>query len=1005
MTQIKVRARAVDMLGRQQIAGIPTAIHELFKNAHDAYATRVEVDYFRDTQILVIRDNGYGMTRHDVENRWLTLGTESRVNSNDTLIENDASSPIASAYLEKQDQWKRPTNIAHRIIMGEKGIGRLAIAVIAPITIVLTRATRPSGLHDLVLALVHWGIFEQPGVDLNSIDVPIKEIASGLLPTNTDIKELAGKIFSNLENLKDEISPLAFQSLIRDLNRVCKISPDKIIELLNKDSSGLPLSLSDTHHGTHFLMLPVAQELNDDIDGGADREASKLERNLLGFSNFMRPEAPVIETEFRDHDAYETRSLIGPNNFFTLEEFKTVDHSFEGEFDDFGQFKGTVSIFGKPREFVCNWPSGKGRQSRCGSFKIKFAHVHGNQRESLLSVEDWTSITKKLDRIGGIYIYRDGIRILPYGNSDVDWLDIEKRRTKSASDWFFSFRRVFGYVSITHALNGALSEKAGREGFRENQAYRDFRSILINFFEQLALEFFRSSSPQGDDYFSKKEELRAQAEILQKQKKKAEARRTDFRNELDRFFDRYEKNYFENEAFKCVSKLKDALYLLPFESDPGASVLSLKNIEVETWRTLRRLENENTVSQPKGLALGKALERDWHAYERMAKDIKEKILNPLRSDISSEIRAKINGKIENSFRVEGALQEIEEERNNTIKHLSTMRKAALMAADAMHNTIRATLTAEFSEVRQSMEEFVGEFTKRAANKPDELDRARQEFDIQFAELFRRETSVFDSFKRQIDELTEGITLRETLDDRFAALEAQNHRLEEQLDFYADYAQIGMAVGILQHEFEGAANGIRSSIGALKPWADRNPSIAKIYVPLRTHIEHLDGYLRAIDPLGRRLYRSTVMLSGEEILSSIRRVFGPKLEEENIELSVSERFRNFSIEGKSASLVGAFMNLIDNAIYWVSSRAIDKKNIGLDADEVGFLITNTGPGIEERIRDQIFDFGYSKKPGGRGMGLAVSRDALRRDGLDLELLNAGSAIKPIFRILKNEEHIK
>ena len=45
MARIKVRARAVDMLGRQQIAGIPTAIHELFKNAHDAYADRVRVDY------------------------------------------------------------------------------------------------------------------------------------------------------------------------------------------------------------------------------------------------------------------------------------------------------------------------------------------------------------------------------------------------------------------------------------------------------------------------------------------------------------------------------------------------------------------------------------------------------------------------------------------------------------------------------------------------------------------------------------------------------------------------------------------------------------------------------------------------------------------------------------------------------------------------------------------------------------------------------------------------
>ncbi len=69
MAKFAVRARAVDMLGRQQIAGIPTAIHELFKNAHDAYATRVEADFIRANRLLVIRDNGLGMTREDFESK------------------------------------------------------------------------------------------------------------------------------------------------------------------------------------------------------------------------------------------------------------------------------------------------------------------------------------------------------------------------------------------------------------------------------------------------------------------------------------------------------------------------------------------------------------------------------------------------------------------------------------------------------------------------------------------------------------------------------------------------------------------------------------------------------------------------------------------------------------------------------------------------------------------------------------------------------------------------
>lgn len=45
MAQFKTRARALDLLGRQQIAGIPTAINELIKNAHDAYADKFDIDF------------------------------------------------------------------------------------------------------------------------------------------------------------------------------------------------------------------------------------------------------------------------------------------------------------------------------------------------------------------------------------------------------------------------------------------------------------------------------------------------------------------------------------------------------------------------------------------------------------------------------------------------------------------------------------------------------------------------------------------------------------------------------------------------------------------------------------------------------------------------------------------------------------------------------------------------------------------------------------------------
>src|SRR5215218_10051661 len=161
MAKFKTRARALDMLGRQQIVGIPTAISELFKNAHDAYAKSVQVDYFRDQDIFVLRDSGVGMTEEEFLNRWLAIGTESKLGSKKT------GTPLPP----------KPKGMEARPMLGEKGIGRLAIGAIGPQVLILTRAnrkeksedTKAPRIHDTVVAFVNWRIFENPGINLEEI--------------------------------------------------------------------------------------------------------------------------------------------------------------------------------------------------------------------------------------------------------------------------------------------------------------------------------------------------------------------------------------------------------------------------------------------------------------------------------------------------------------------------------------------------------------------------------------------------------------------------------------------------------------------------------------------------------------------------------------------------------------------------------------------------------------------------------------------------------------------
>jgi len=179
MATFKTRARTLDMFGRQQIAGIPTAISELLKNAHDAYADRAEIDLYRSDGLFVLRDDGIGMSREDFEERWLTLGTESKLDP--------AKPPPRSP-----DKPPRP-------MLGEKGIGRLAIATIGPQLLVLTRARTDNGSSGLTAAFLNWGIFEWPGVNLEDIKVPVWSFPNGSLPSARDMAEMVDEFRAGAE--------------------------------------------------------------------------------------------------------------------------------------------------------------------------------------------------------------------------------------------------------------------------------------------------------------------------------------------------------------------------------------------------------------------------------------------------------------------------------------------------------------------------------------------------------------------------------------------------------------------------------------------------------------------------------------------------------------------------------------------------------------------------------------------------------------------------------------
>ena len=195
----------------------------------------------------------------------------------------------------------------------------------------------------------------------------------------------------------------------------------------------------------------------------------------------------------------------------------------------------------------------------------------------------------------------------------------------------------------------------------------------------------------------------------------------------------------------------------------------------------------------------------------------------------------------------------------------------------------------------------------------------------------------------------------------------------------------MAVEIINHEFSATVRSLRNNLRSLKAWADVNAELDALYRDLRASFDHLDGYLTLFTPLHRRLYRKAVEIRGSEIHEFLSDLFRERLARHGVQLLMTESFAESTMTGYPSSFYPVYVNLIDNAIYWLSGQNPSlRRRIELDARSGVYFVSDSGPGISARDRDVVFEDGFTRKPGGRGMGLAISREALRRVGYDLKL---------------------
>jgi signal transduction histidine kinase len=967
MATFRVKARTVDMLGRQQIAGIPTAISELFKNAHDAYARNVEVDYFRRENLFVLRDDGLGMTKDDFEQRWLSLGTESKLGT-----------ATLSMPPRDLDQPKRPT-------LGEKGIGRLAVAIIGPQALILTRAKREGEASDkLVAAYINWTMFELPGIDLSDIVIPLLEIPGGRLPGAKDVSRMLGEASRCLDKLSERSDARKIREIRGQLSSF-SVDPNEW-----EWKPGTPV-LTGPGCGTHFFIQPADTIIKDDIDSRqSESKATRFERNLVGFTNTMVPgRAPPIVARFRDHKTEGPPvELIADTAFFTPDEFQEVDHHFRGTFDEYGQFRGQVGVYQtKPEDYVLTWGESDGKKTQCGPFNLSFAYMQGTQRDSLVPPDEHTRMRRKLDRIGGLYIYRDGIRVQPYGDSDFDWLDIERNRTLGAGYYFYSYRRIFGFIELSAGKNDALSEKAGREGFRDNTAYRQLRSILMNFFVQTAGDFFRESGKFADAHLERKADLNRNEDIRRRQASNVRKKRAVFQESIGKAFSMFDDVSAEREVKAVFEATKvEADGVIRQKIPTPQKAMALMRIEKSGRDKIADIRRSVAITKPRGISLSRALSNEWSSYSSHFDRLVSETFEPTENEIEryvSKIAASSQIPLNDAARLTAAVSEFTEDALRSVRSLRTDVGALTTQIAAK---VRDTTRDSYHAVNHAVDEVMAELAalQRSSTRTKDLSTVREELAQKITTVHRTEAARLERLRDQLNEVNrvweEGAFDTTELT---VAIEEELDELRERRDTDIELAQIGLALNTVSHEFEKNVGSIREGIQRLGAWAAENPELNDLHQELRVSFDHLDEYLTLFTQLDRRANATRIEITGKQIFEFCERLFSTRLERHRIKLVSSTSFRRATLQSYPSSIYPVFVNLIDNAIYWLQ-RNRGERTITLDADGADLLIRDNGPGVSIRDRENIFALNFSRKPGGRGMGLHISRETLARVGLKLDL---------------------
>lgn len=969
----KTRARTVDHLGREQIADVPTAISELWKNSYDAYARNVSLTIFDESPLVVaITDDGHGMNYEELVDRWLVVGTESK------LFEDTRSLTDMDGLLLRSRQ-------------GQKGIGRLSSAHLGPVMLLLSKRRG----QDAAAALIDWRLFENPYLILSDIEIPVVTVPN-ITGVSDHLPEMIEALLRNVgvgggDTDRDrrvlsswENYDHASRSSSSDLNFVAPsmsiVSACRSFAVRDHHLALWPVWTGELDHGTAMVVSGANEEFSVFLPAHKDLEIAATDQRrfvatLGGFVDPLfdpsRPDLEAVRPEFDyrvDVVSNGNRSpIIGSGDDFSRKLTDEMEHIVDGRIGEDGVFRGQVKSFGKWRKTGGDYiimppkeleiPTGPG--SRLGPMDIYFATFEQMPENTTHTPAEFERFKEYSDGHAGLMIYRDSLRVLPYGREDNDFFEIEKRRSINAGREYWNARRIFGRIAITRNGNPNLKDKAGREGFIVNRAAKTLKTLVVNILTSAAYDYFGSNS----------DDRKAETEVTK-------------------------RNYAESKAKENQEKLKKKVRNV-FKKTLKANLASIPSVSERIRSDLenRRIETvddisdaqealENAQAQLADLRLPAvpsslgAMEGDYRRFRGSVSELGQ-FVNSFADQVAEAVE-----RIAPPSPQEVLLKQIQRNEGQLAARVNRWAREIRGLQDDERERINA-LTGERNKLlRQETSPLLAQVEAKslsltAASKA--VTEAKERIDTDNELLLRNYIFALENLKESIDLQAIAVLGGE-----------QNSELRREVDRLNGLAQLGITVEFLDHEFRGYDRAIGAGLDRLKSDSADSKALTQVSTAY-LGLKQIMDFLSPLRMAGRIEPRT---ISGRYLYDYVSDFFDRILKDNRIRFEASDDFMQFTVFEQPSRLLPVFINLVNNSIYWLINSRIEQPTIILGVKDDQVIVSDNGPGIDEIDVKRLFTLFFTRKvDGGRGVGLYLCQANLAAGGHQISYLQPEDGLLP------------